>query len=54
MFWIVDAFPSQADRQAHIEGPIAVALPASAERLLATPPEIHPADILAAKVPDGL
>lgn len=51
-FWIVDAFASQADRQAHIEGPIAGALMAHAERLLAAPPEILPADILAAKVPD--
>ena len=50
-FWIVDAFPSQADRQAHIEGPIAAALMANAERLLAAPPEILPAEVLAAKVP---
>jgi quinol monooxygenase YgiN len=50
-FWIVDAFPSTADRQAHIEGPIAAALMANAERLLATPPEILPAEILASKVP---
>jgi quinol monooxygenase YgiN len=52
-FWIVDAFASQADRQAHIEGPIAAALMANAERLLAMPPEVLPADVLAAKVPDG-
>ena len=50
-FWIVDAFPSEADRQAHITGPIAQALMANAERLLAAPPEIMPADVLAAKVP---
>jgi quinol monooxygenase YgiN len=50
-FWIVDAFPSQADRQAHREGPIAAALMANAERLLSTPPEILPAEILASKVP---
>jgi len=52
-FWIVDAFASQADRQLHIEGPIAAALMANAERLLASPPEILPAEVLAAKVPDG-
>lgn len=52
-FWIVDAFASQADRRLHIEGPIAAALMANAERLLAAPPEILPAEVLAAKVPDG-
>jgi len=38
-------------RQAHINGPIAQALMANADRLLAAPPEILPADVLAAKVP---
>jgi quinol monooxygenase YgiN len=52
-FWIVDAFGSQADRQAHIEGPIAAALMSNADRLLATAPEILPAEVLAAKVPAG-
>jgi quinol monooxygenase YgiN len=50
-FWIVDAFPSDDARTAHIEGPIAAALMANADRLLAVPPEILPADVLAAKVP---
>jgi quinol monooxygenase YgiN len=50
-FWIVDAFPSEVERQVHINGPIAAALMANAERLLAAPPEILPADVLAAKVP---
>jgi quinol monooxygenase YgiN len=50
-FWIVDAFPSAAERQAHLDGPIAAALLANAERLLAGPPEILPADVLASKVP---
>jgi quinol monooxygenase YgiN len=50
-FWIVDAFPSEADRQAHLQGRIAAALMANAERVLASPPEILPADVLAAKVP---
>lgn len=50
-FWIVDAFPSEVERQAHLDGPIAAALMANAERLLAAPPEILPAQVLAAKVP---
>jgi quinol monooxygenase YgiN len=50
-FWIVDAFPSEAERRAHLEGQIAAALMANAGRLLAEPPEILSADILAAKVP---
>jgi quinol monooxygenase YgiN len=50
-FWIVDAFSSEADRQTHIEGPIAAALVQSADKLLAMPPEILPAQVLAAKIP---
>ena len=50
-FWIVDAFPGAPERQAHLEGPIAAALMQNAERLLAAPPEILPADVLASKVP---
>ena len=50
-FWIVDAFPSDAERQAHLEGAIASSLLASAERLLDGPPEILPAEVLAAKLP---
>lgn len=51
-FWIVDAFASEADRQAHLEGPIAAALMANGERLLAARPEILRADVLAAKLPE--
>ena len=50
-FWIVDAFPGTAERQAHLDGPIAAALMANADRLLASPPEILAADVLAAKLP---
>jgi quinol monooxygenase YgiN len=50
-FWIVDAFPGDAERQAHLDGPIAEALLANADRLLASPPEINPADVLASKLP---
>jgi quinol monooxygenase YgiN len=49
-FWIVDAFPGEDARQAHITGPIAQALMANADRLLAAAPEILPADVLAAKI----
>jgi quinol monooxygenase YgiN len=47
-FWIFDTFGSEDDRQAHAEGEIVAALKANAE-LLAAPPEILPADVLAAK-----
>lgn len=49
-FYVVDAFASAADRQKHLEGPIAAALMANAEALLAVPPTIEPVDVLAAKV----
>ena len=50
-FWIVDAFPTDAERQEHLEGAIASSLLANAERLLDGPPEILPAEVLAAKLP---
>jgi quinol monooxygenase YgiN len=50
-FWIVDAFPSEAERREHLEGAIASSLLANAERLLDAPPEILPAEVLAAKLP---
>jgi quinol monooxygenase YgiN len=50
-FWIVDAFPGAAQHQAHPDGPIAAAHMANADRLLASPPEILAADVLAAEVP---
>lgn len=48
-FWIFDTFASEDDRRAHVEGPIAAALAEKADELLATAPEILPADVLAAK-----
>lgn len=48
-FWIVDAFPGEDERQAHLEGPIAAALMANADALFSSPPEINPADVLGAK-----
>jgi len=50
-FWIVDAFPSDGERLAHLKGAIASSLLANAERLLDELPEIPPADVLAAKLP---
>lgn len=50
-FWIIDAFPSDRERKAHLEGAIASSLLANAERLLDQPPEILPAEVLAAKLP---
>ncbi|WP_431239831.1 putative quinol monooxygenase [Mycolicibacterium aichiense] len=49
-FWIVDAFPSDGERKAHLEGAIGSSLMANAERLFDVPPEILPADVLAAKL----
>ena len=50
VFYIVDAFADEAGRKRHIEGPIAEALMKHAPELFAEPPEILPADVLAAKV----
>ena len=49
-FWIFDAFATEADRNAHATGAIVAALGQNADRLLAVAPEIHAADVLAAKV----
>lgn len=48
-FWIFDTFGTEAARQDHLNGEIAAALMANADELLAAPPEILPADVLAAK-----
>jgi quinol monooxygenase YgiN len=50
-FAIYDAFPDEAGRQAHLQGPIAAALMAKADELLAEPPRIDKVDVLAAKLP---
>ena len=49
-FGIFDAFADEAGRAAHLSGPIAQALMANAAELLAEPPVIEKADILAAKL----
>lgn len=48
---IFDAFPDESGRQAHLAGPIAVALMAQASDLLEEPPAIEHADVLAATPP---
>jgi quinol monooxygenase YgiN len=50
-FAIVDAFPDDSGRQAHLNGAVAQALDARAEELLAAQPEIQHVDVLAAKLP---
>jgi quinol monooxygenase YgiN len=50
-YGIFDAFPSDAGRQAHLNGPIAAALMANADELLSSPPDIKPIEVLAAKLP---
>ena len=50
-FAIFDAFPDDAGRQAHLAGRVAAALMAKAGDLLAEPPSIQKADVLASKLP---
>ena len=50
-FGIFDTFGEEAGRTAHLEGPIAAALMAKAEELLASPPVIEALDLLAEKLP---
>jgi quinol monooxygenase YgiN len=50
-FAIFDAFPDEAGRQAHLAGKVAAALMAKAGDLLAQPPSIKKADVLASKLP---
>jgi quinol monooxygenase YgiN len=50
-FAIFDAFPDEAGRQAHLSGKVASSLFAKAGYLLAEPPTIHKADVLASKLP---
>jgi len=50
-FAIVDAFPDEAGRQAHLDGAVAAALTEKANALLAQQPQIESVDVLAAKLP---
>jgi len=51
VFYIVDAFANDGDRGKHLNGEIAQALIAKASELLAEPPRIEKADVLASKLP---
>ena len=48
-FGIFDTFADQSGRDAHLSGEIAKALFAKAGELLAKPPQVQQADVLAAK-----
>jgi quinol monooxygenase YgiN len=50
-FAIVDAFPDEEGRQAHLDGRVAAALMERSSELLAEAPTIERCDVLAAKVP---
>ena len=50
-YGIFDAFPDESGRQAHLAGQVAAALMAKAPELLAQPPLIEKADVLASKLP---
>lgn len=53
-YGIVDVFPDDDGRQAHLSGPVAKALMEHAGELFAAPPDITPLDVLADKLPaDG-
>jgi quinol monooxygenase YgiN len=49
-FAIIDAFPDEQGRQAHLDGPVAAALFRRAEELLEEQPETEYVDVLAAKL----
>ena len=51
VFYIVDAFAADSDRQRHIKGAIAAALFEKAPELLAEAPSIEMVDVLASKLP---
>jgi quinol monooxygenase YgiN len=50
-YGIFDVFDDDAGRQAHLSGPIAAALMAKADELLAEPPSLKMIDVIAAKMP---
>jgi quinol monooxygenase YgiN len=51
VFYIVDAFASDGDREKHLGGDIARALMAKAPELLEGAPKIEKAEVLGAKLP---
>lgn len=50
-FAIVDVFPDEAGRRAHLDGAVAAALEEKGLELLAEPPLIETIDVIAAKLP---
>ena len=50
-FGIFDTFKNDDGRNAHLNGPIAQALMAKADELLAKPPQIEKVELLAVKAP---
>lgn len=52
-FAIVDVFPDEAGRSAHLEGAVARALGERADELLAEPPSFEHVEVLAAVLPYG-
>ena len=50
-FVIFDSFDDEVGREAHLTGPIANALLANAQSLLAEPPKIRKVDVIADKIP---
>jgi hypothetical protein len=50
-FAIFDTFPDDAGRDAHLSGKVAKALMEKASELLAEPPKIEKADVLADRLP---
>jgi quinol monooxygenase YgiN len=46
-FGIIDAFPDDAAREAHLGGPVGKALAEKADELFASPPDISSLDVLA-------
>jgi quinol monooxygenase YgiN len=52
-FAIVDAFPGEEGRQAHLAGAVSAALTERAGDLLARPPEMERVDVLAAEIETG-
>ena len=50
-FWVFDAFPSEADLQAHAAAPFAETLRQNTARWFVSPPEVVITTVLAAKLP---
>jgi quinol monooxygenase YgiN len=50
-FAVFDAFPDDEGRDAHLNGPIAAALMAKADELLAEPPQIQHVEVIGSKLP---